>query len=255
VSYTLEQLEPSVLSPSGSAAGILADAAAEAARIRELARAEGLAQGHDDGLAEIRSAALALRQALAEVHALREEIVEQTESDAVALALALAAKILAGALQVQPERVLDTVRGALRRVTERRRLTVLVDPADLDVVTGAIADLQAQAGGIEYCEVHADRRVGRGGAIVRTIECEIDATVQTQLERAREVIRAELASVDHAAADHASADDAAAHDASTDDAAVYDASAHDTSTDDAAAHDASTDDAAADDASAHEAGS
>jgi flagellar assembly protein FliH len=198
VSYPLEQLEPSALPPSGTAAGVLAEAAAEAERIRELAQTEGFAKGHDDGSAEVRSAALALRQALAEVHALREEIVEETESDAVALALALAAKILAGALDVQPERVLDTVRGALRRVTERRRLTVLVDPGDLDIVTGAIAELQAQAGGIEHCEVQADRRVGRGGAIVRTIECEVDATVQTQLERAREAIRAELGGSDDA---------------------------------------------------------
>ncbi len=49
-----------------------------------------------------------------------------------------------------------------------------------------------RAGGIELCEIQADRRVGRGGAIVRTLESEVDATVQTQLERAREVIRAEL---------------------------------------------------------------
>jgi flagellar assembly protein FliH len=219
VSYTLEQLEPSVLPPAGSAAGVLAAATAEAEHIRELARTEGLAQGRDDGLAEVRSAALALRQALAEVHALREEVLEETESDAVALALALAAKILAGALEVQPERVLDTVRGALRRVTERRRLTVLVDPDDLEVVTGAIAELQTQAGGIEYCEVQGDRRVGRGGAIVRTIECEVDATVETQLERAREVIRAELGAANDAAADDATANDATANDATANEAA------------------------------------
>ncbi len=112
--------------------------------------------------------------------------------DAVALALALAAKILAGTLAVEPERVLDTVRGALRRVTDRRRVTVLVDPADLETVSAAIAELEAQVGGIDHCDIQADRRVGRGGAIVRTLESEVDASVDTQLERAREVIQAEL---------------------------------------------------------------
>jgi flagellar biosynthesis/type III secretory pathway protein FliH len=197
--YQLEQLEPSA--PMGGwdpvqRERLFADAAAEAEHIRERARAEGhaegLAQGREDGLAEARSAALALQQALVETHALRETLVEETEGDAVALALALAAKILAGTLEIQPERVLDAVRGALRRVAERRRITVLVDPSDLQFVSGAIGELEAQAGGIEHCEVQADRRVGRGGAIVRTIECEVDATVQTQLERAREVIRVEL---------------------------------------------------------------
>ncbi len=193
--YPLEQLEPSAPHPVGRE-HILADAAAEAERIRELARAEGhaegLAQGREDGLAEARSAALALQHALTEAVQLRELLTEETERDAVALALALAAKILAGALEVQPERVLDTVRGALRRVAERRRITVLVDPADLLLVSAAIAELGAQVGGVEHCDVQADRRIGRGGAIVRTLESEVDATVETQLERAREVVQAEL---------------------------------------------------------------
>jgi flagellar assembly protein FliH len=196
VSYPLEQLEPSAPPPPGTAARILADAAAEAERIRELARAEGhaegLALGREDGLSEARSAASALRQALTEALALREQLAEETERDAVALALALAAKILSGALEVQPERVLDTVRGALRRVTDRRLVTVLVDPVDLHTVSAAVAELEAQVGGIEHCDVQADRRVGPGGAIVRTLESEVDATVETQLERAREVIQAEL---------------------------------------------------------------
>lgn len=196
MSYTLEQLEPSAPPPVGSPARILADATAEADRIHELAHSEGyaqgLAQGREDGLAEARSAAYALHEALIEAHALRDRIVSETERDAVALALALAAKILAGALEVQPERVLDTVRGALRRVADRRRVTVLVDPADLQSVSSAIAELESQVGGIERFEVQADRRVGRGGAIVRTVESEVDATVQTQLERAREIVQTEL---------------------------------------------------------------
>ena len=77
-------------------------------------------------------------------------------------------------------------------MTDRRRLTVLVDPADLETVTAAIAELEVQVGGIEHSDVQADRRVGPGGAIVLTLESEVDATVETQLERAREVIQAEL---------------------------------------------------------------
>jgi flagellar assembly protein FliH len=204
--YSLEQLEPSAPPPPGSAARVLADATAEADRIREQARSEGhregRAQGHADGLAEARSAAGALHDALAELQQQSAQIAHAVERDAVELALELAAKILAGALDVQPERVLDTVAGALRRIADRRRIAVLVDPADLEVVNAAIAELQTRAGGIELCEIQADRRVGRGGAIVRTLESEVDVTVQTQLERAREVIRAELGCEDLDRGDH-----------------------------------------------------
>jgi flagellar assembly protein FliH len=194
--YPLEQLEPSAPPPVGTPARLLADASAEAERIRESARAQGheqgRAQGHADGIAEAQAAAQALHAALADLHRQTDEIAQAVEHDAVELAIALAAKILAGTLEVQPERVLDTVAGALRRIADRRRIAVLVDPADLEVVSGAIGELQARTGGIELCEIQADRRVGRGGAIVRTQESEVDVTVQTQLERAREVVRAEL---------------------------------------------------------------
>ena len=200
--YPLEQLESTAPPPRGTPAGILAAANAEAQRIRELARAEGhaagLAQGHLDGQAQARAAAQALQAALAELDARAQDLAHAVERDAVELALALAAKILAGALDVQPQRVLDVVAGALRRVADRRSVTLVVNPADLELVQDAIGELRAQAGGIELCEVHADRRVGRGGAIVRTRESEVDATVQTQLERVREVIRAELGCEDPA---------------------------------------------------------
>jgi flagellar assembly protein FliH len=94
---------------------------------------------------------------------------------------------------VQPERVVDVVRGALRRLGERSRVTVLVHPADLDAVREATGGLVATLGGIETCDVQAERRVTRGGAVVRTEEGEVDATLETKLLRAREVVEAELA--------------------------------------------------------------
>jgi flagellar assembly protein FliH len=45
---------------------------------------------------------------------------------------------------------------------------------------------------VELCDLLADERVGVGSAIVRTVEGEVDASVPTQLERAREVAFAAL---------------------------------------------------------------
>ena len=50
----------------------------------------------------------------------------------------------------------------------------------------------ASLGGIEHCVVEAERRVGRGGCIVRTPVGDVDARVETKLERAREVVAAAL---------------------------------------------------------------
>ncbi len=201
VSYDFEQLEPSEPPPRDGPARVLAEANAAAERIREQARAEGLAEGRAaglaDGQAERTAAAAALREALAGVQSLRAEIAEAVERDAIELALSLAEKILAGALQARPELVIDVVQGTLRRVSDRRGIAVLVNPRDLETVSAAIGDLHAQAAGIELRDIQGDQRVGVGGAVVRTVEGEIDAGVQTQLERAREVIATELAGGEH----------------------------------------------------------
>ena len=198
VNYAFEQLEPSDPPPRDAAARMIAQATADAERIRELARAEGYeegrAAGHEHGAAEISSGSCALGEAVRGIEALRAEVVEAVEADAIELALALAGKILAGAFQARPELVVEVVQGALRRISDRRRIAVMVNPADLETVRAAIGELTAQGSGVELCDLQSDERVGVGSAIVRTVEGEVDASVHTQLERAREVVAASLQS-------------------------------------------------------------
>jgi flagellar assembly protein FliH len=198
VSYDFEQLEPTEPPPRDAAARLIAQAHAEAERIRELAREEGHEQGRiagiEQGANEIAAASQALGDAMRGIEALRVEVAESVEMDAIELALMLAGKILAGAFQARPELVVEVVQGALRRLSDRRRVTVLVNPADLDAVRAAIGELTAQGSGVELCDLQSEERVGVGSAIVRTAEGEVDASVHTQLERAREVITATLQS-------------------------------------------------------------
>ncbi|HET6449136.1 MAG TPA: FliH/SctL family protein [Conexibacter sp.] len=174
----------------------LAAAQAEADAIRAAARAEGHADGLEAGLAEgraqVAAALSALEAAHAELVALRETTAEAVERDAVELAVQLAEKIVAGTLDADPARVVDVVRGALRRLSERRRVTVLVHPDDLELVRTAAEGFASELGGIEHCEVQAERRLSRGGAVVRTDEGQVDASIETQLVRARELVAAEL---------------------------------------------------------------
>jgi flagellar assembly protein FliH len=195
--YDFETLAPPAppVAPADQAAAVmdvLAEARAEADDIRRQALEEGYTAGRHEALEGLQPALSALSAAVEEVRASQAATAEQLERRAVELGLALAAKVLAGALAVEPERVLDSVRGALRGIVERERIIVLVNPADLDIVTGAIEELKASLGGIESCLVEAERRVGRGGCIVRTPVGDIDARVETKLERAGEVVAAAL---------------------------------------------------------------
>ena len=199
--FLLEQLEPTAAVPDvEDLLAVVAAARAEADAIREQARAEGLALGRAEGAAAAREEALAqLAPAVQALSAAAEALVheraqlaDRTEERAVELALELADKVVAGAIEAQPARVVDVVRGALRCLIERERLQVLVHPDDLALVRESMAGLASELGGIEHVEVQEERRVGRGGALVRPADAQVDASLKTKLERAREVVAAEL---------------------------------------------------------------
>jgi flagellar assembly protein FliH len=195
--YTFRQLEAPAGGVVHDVADVLSAAHAEAEHIRQQARAAGEAEGRAAGMAALQAEMAPTIQAVAgAVHALeslREQLVSELETDAVALALHLAEQIVAGAMAVNPERVVDIAGLALRRLTERRHVTLVVNPADLDLMSESMAQLQAELGGIEHLSVQSDRRVGRGGVLARTDAGEIDASIETQLLRAREIVAAELA--------------------------------------------------------------
>ncbi len=180
------------------AAQIVASAQAEADAIREQARAEGhaqgLAQGRDEAMAQAAPAVQALAETLVQAQAERDRVADEVEAAAVELALQIAEKALTTALAVEPEHVVDVVRGALRCLVERERVTILVNPVDLPLVREAVDSLVQQLGGIEHIEVQEERRVQRGGAMVRSTTGEIDARISTKLDNAREILEHELAS-------------------------------------------------------------
>ncbi|MFL5883939.1 MAG: FliH/SctL family protein [Thermoleophilaceae bacterium] len=180
------------------AESIVNAALSEADRIREVARAEGYESGKRAATVEaserFESAFAALGEALSHAREMQVRTADEVERHAVELALQIAEKALAGALNVEPERVIEVVRGALRCLVDRERVVILVNPEDLETVRDSVGDMVRSLGGIEHCEVQEERRVERGGAVVRSDAGEIDANFCTKLDRAREVLEAELRS-------------------------------------------------------------
>ena len=96
-----------------------------------------------------------------------------------------------------PRRSLPPRSTRIRELAARRRaarfagssssddVVLEVNPADFDAGAGVDRrSLEPSAGGFGSIEVSGERRVGRGGCIVRTAEGEIDARIESQLARA-----------------------------------------------------------------------
>jgi flagellar biosynthesis/type III secretory pathway protein FliH len=188
----LEQLTPPPSEdPRLAAEAVIEAARSEADALRAQAvqdgLAEGLQRGREESAAELGPAMEALRSALEEAVRARDEIVDSAEARAAELAIAIAEKVVAGALTVAPERVIDVVRGALRGMLDGDRIVVCVHPDDVELVRAAGNEL-ADA----HIEIFAERRVARGGALVRTSVGEVDAQIDTKLEAVQALVAAEL---------------------------------------------------------------
>ena len=161
--------------------------------VRQEAFDEGFAAGVAQAQAQLDGPASAMAAAAEQLQAMRGDAAASVEPAAVELALRIAEQALGAWLVADRGVVVEVVRGALRRLVERDRVLILVNPDDLEIVRDHAARLVGELGGIEHCEVQAERRVRPGGAIVRTAEGEVDATLETKLARAREVLEHELA--------------------------------------------------------------
>ena len=188
----LEQLAPPPpQDPVAAARAIIEAAQAEADALRaqavEEGRAEGVRLGREAAAGELAPAAAALEQAVEQARALRGEVAEDAETRAAQFALTIAEKVVAGALEIEPERVVDVVRGALRGLLDGERLVVCVNPDDVELVRAAGLGSPDM-----HMEVHGERRIARGGALVRTSVGEVDAQIEHKLGAVRALVAAEL---------------------------------------------------------------
>ena len=188
----LEQLAPPpTLDPVRAAEAVIEAARVEANDLRTQAVqdgfVEGMQRGREESAAALVPALEALRAAVDAAVGARDAIVDGAEAAAARLAIAIAEKVVAGALEVAPERVIDVVRGALRGMLDGERIVVCVHPDDVDLVRSEGNEL-ADA----HIEIYAERRVNRGGALVRTSVGEIDARIETKLEAVQALVAAEL---------------------------------------------------------------
>jgi len=161
---------------------------AVAAETRRRAREEGFAEGLAEARARVEPALEAVAEAERQIRAREGDFLRAAERSAVELALAIAEKIVGGTVSARPETVLDVVGGALLRTESRHRLVIEVNPEDLELVSESADGLTARLGGVQRLDVIAERRVERGGCIVRTEEGEIDARIGSQLERLAELM-------------------------------------------------------------------
>ena len=166
--------------------------AAELEALRDDARAEGYAEGLEEGRAAGRAEALEAGRAevAQEVETLRAIAAtfsgavtaadETIASDVLDLALHLARSMVRSAFTVRPELIIPIVREAIDYLPVLQQPAILaLNPEDIEIVRAALAD-ELDKGG---WRVVADPQVGRGGCKVDTASNQIDAQASARWAR------------------------------------------------------------------------
>jgi flagellar assembly protein FliH len=138
---------------------------------------EGEAAGRAQSQDELRQAIERLAASIAEIDRYRGQVLRQTETDAVLLAIAIARRVLRRELTVDPAAIQGLVRAALERLQSQEGCRVRMHPDYVPALRASIEDLGMGA----KVEVIADPAQEIGAAVFEMPRGNLDASIDSQL--------------------------------------------------------------------------
>lgn len=160
-------------------------AAAERARLREAARAEGYAEGLAAGRQEAEQACGRMKQLADSFGNTLDNFDFRLSDMLLALSLDVARQVVAGELAARPERILDVVNLALKQMAEStREARLLLNPDDAALVRPQL-DAVLDKNRLRIVE---DARIVRGGCLIETPQGDIDATLPARWRQVVQVL-------------------------------------------------------------------
>lgn len=153
---------------------------------------EGLARAHQEGEA-IRREAAAIREearrVLQEARQAYQETITAAEGDIIDLALTIAARVIGQEVEEKPGVVMDMARQAIRQVAEGQHYIIYASPEAAAIIRQHRDELLAETAPGARLQVVADPGFQAGGCRIETENGFIDASVDTQLEEVKKILR------------------------------------------------------------------
>ncbi|MEM9083850.1 MAG: FliH/SctL family protein [Planctomycetota bacterium] len=151
-------------------------------------RKEGHAEAAKQTLADGASVCASLSEALGGFEATREILMSDARQDLVALAIAIAQRVLHKAVEHDAEAAIAQLEAALSTVLEPTRLIIRMNPGDVSTGEEILGDLMQKYHLSAHAEIMGDEQVSRGSCLVRTDRGQIDAVIEHQLARVAEAL-------------------------------------------------------------------
>jgi flagellar assembly protein FliH len=157
---------------------------------------KGFSEGEKNGIElraqQIESVLEGLHQALVQVQKLRQEMHHAIEKEVVELALAIARKVVCQEVVTNKDVVLGVAKEALSKVKAPGKITVKLNPSDLQVINDTQSHLNHFKDQIENLSFEPEETIACGGCVIETTMGKIDARLEKQFEVLEAVFQTEL---------------------------------------------------------------
>ena len=163
------------------------DAQENVSLIEQDAYEKGFVQGEKDGfeLGEKKANKVIenIEKLFDEMSSLKQEILKQHEKEILDLTFAIAEKIVHHLTRFDEGGVKEAVFNALNLAIEKSKIVLNVNPEDYDYIEELRPDLFKKYKELKSITVSSDPSITRGGCFLKTPYGDIDAGIETQLEK------------------------------------------------------------------------
>lgn len=146
-----------------------------------------LEQAQTMQLEEIRDLFELINQSIEKHFGMMSRRMRTVENNVIALALAVAKKIIDKEIDVNPSVVRASIEKALQRMNEETDVVIQVNPDDKEIVEKHWQEIAPQHN-MSGWKLEAKSGIGRGGCIIRSANEIIDATIESQMQLVEQVI-------------------------------------------------------------------
>lgn len=172
--------------------GIIEKAKRRTSLIESEAYEKGFAQGEKDGF-EMGSKKLEkildrILGTLKDMLAYRQEFTKKHEKEMLHLILAIAEKVVRVAVRVDNQIVRETILEAFRLAADRSEVTVRVNPEEVEYVKEIRPAFFDRISELKSITVESDPSITRGGCFMETSFGNVDARLETQLQKITKVV-------------------------------------------------------------------
>jgi len=156
--------------------------------IRQQAFSEGVFEGRRQADKDFGNAALTLQSACNQLTNLHETILRNNLDEMHRLVMIIAEKIIRHSIDQQSQTILATIEDAIRLAVKSEEFQIRINPLDLEAIQAKKKELIDDISGLDNIVLKTDKSIERGGCILESANCTVDATVDSQLQVIKEAL-------------------------------------------------------------------